>query len=280
MTLEILALLPDTQSRCRLNAGVRRYEARQAAAVRVVSVPHVAALSEATQGAEAAIAVVEPFRTDSSGGNAAILRGGNPSELFLPDLERWLLEPPDTPVVAYLRKDPPPRATLRLGELGVNEFVVREMDDAPRQWEAVILRLLSGAARNEFLEAFPDGLPDRVRSFVRTALDRAGGRVRVHTLVAEAVHREVTTIYRELNRAHLPPPGRIVRWARVYRAVRLVEATGMTWEKAALKLGYPSSGSLTKQVKRLTGRRPSKILDDGGTSVILELLREDLRSYS
>lgn len=280
--VEILALLPGDQGgrRRRLEAGVRRCGALLGAGIRVVFVPGVPELGSAARERDTALAVVAPLRTNGSPGIRASSSQEPAADLLLPGLARWLRGHGDTPVVAYLREDPPPLATLRLAELGVDEFLVRDRDDAPWQWDTLLLRLVSGTGGSEFLDAFPDDLPLRVRLFVRAALDRAVGDLPVHTLASEAVHREATTIYRELKRAGLPPPGRLARWARIYRVVRLVENTEMTWTRAASVLGYPSSSSFTNQVKRLTGHLPTVILDEGGTRVILELLLQDLRGRS
>jgi AraC-like DNA-binding protein len=184
---------------------------------------------------------------------------------------------PSVPVIAYCALTPDSsRDILELARAGVNDLVLRGVDDVGVPLRAAISSAQDHCGAKEVLAALGPLLPPSVVPFIRYCLEN-GRRALTVPEVARAlgVHRK--TLVERHSAAGLPSPSAMIQWCRLLVAARLLEDPGRAVEHVALLLDFPSGTSLRNMLKRYTGLRPGEIRENGGMRCVLHIFRQSLR---
>lgn len=98
----------------------------------------------------------------------------------------------------------------------------------------------------------PDLAIHLVKQLIRMAKDVPSIRI-----AAKRLYTSRRTLGRRLSDAGMPKPSHILQFARLVTAVIEMQADGITVGRAAIRLGYPDGFTLSNQMVRLIGVRPS-----------------------
>lgn len=187
----------------------------------------------------------------------------------LPALRRLRLRHPTAAIIVYADFHGRELHLFHLGRLGVNAIVLAGRDDSVSTLQSAVAAALAESAGAFVASALRDCIPEPAIRVVRWAVERAPDNVRVPDLAA-ACGMSPATLNERLRGAHLPTAGRILVWARLFRAARLLEEPRRTVEGVAYRLGYASAAAFRRALKRYTGITPSELPAKGGISILLE----------
>ncbi len=165
------------------------------------------------------------------------------------------------------------RDVLRLAALGVQEVVVRDEDDRPVAFHLLITGALTSSVPGMVLAELEDLLPARLTPLMRDLLFAANRSVQPEE-VARLYHRHPNTLREHLRAAGLPAVNKLIVWARLFHAARLLESPARTVESVALILEYPSVSALRNQLQRYAGVTPQEVRERGGLHLVLAAFRE------
>lgn len=169
---------------------------------------------------------------------------------------------PGLPVIAYVSVTASAiRAVQRLVTSGAADIVVRGVDDRAPVLAALIERAVarSGARRlapfvGEAFEVLPAGIARAL-----TLLFERPDLVRSVPDLAGAAGTTRRSLDRWLARAGLAPARTLLACTRASAAFEILAAGGTHQQRAAAAVGYASSRALTRDIRALTGYRPSAI---------------------
>lgn len=187
----------------------------------------------------------------------------------LPALRRLRLRHPTAAIIVYADFHGRELHLFHLGRLGVNAIVLAGRDDSVSTLQSAVAAALAESAGALVATALRDRIPEPAIRVVRWAVERAQENVRVPDLAA-AFGVSPATLNERLRGACLPTAGRILVWAKLFRAARLLEEPGRTVEGVAYRLGYASGAAFRRALKRYTGITPSHLPAKGGIRVVLE----------
>jgi AraC-like DNA-binding protein len=115
------------------------------------------------------------------------------------------------------------------------------------------------------------------------------GELRTLAAVARSVYLSRRALGRRFRDRGLPPPSRWLQFFRILRASQLLQSTDRSLSSIAHALGYPEGFTLSNQMERMVGARPSVIRERLGWEWILETwlrfewerggLQHDLRGF-
>ncbi len=108
-----------------------------------------------------------------------------------------------------------------------------------------------------------------IRRLVRRTLELSADLRSVNAL-ARGVYLSRRALGRRFTTCGLPVPSHWLHMGRVLRAVIRLQEPGSTLAQVAYGLGYPDAFSLSNQLKRLTGVRPSEARTRRGWEWLLE----------
>lgn len=205
---------------------------------------------------------------------ADIYAPGGP--VALPALRRLRLRHPTVAIIVYADFHGRELHLFHLGRLGVNGIVLAGRDDSVATLRSAVAAALAESTGAFVAAALRNRVPEPVIRVVRWAVEHAHDNSRVPQL-AQAFGMSPATLNAHLRGARLPTAGRILVWARLFRAARLLEQPGRTVEGVALRLGYASAAAFRRALKRCTGITPSGLTASGGIRAVLEsFLRREL----
>lgn len=110
---------------------------------------------------------------------------------------------------------------------------------------------------------------DRVLGDLISILE-ASAELRTVAGVARKMATSRRTLGRHMAGAGLPAPSHWLQFARVFRACLLLQSQRATVARVARALGYPDGFTLSNQMKRLIGHRPSIVRERLGWEWIAE----------
>jgi AraC-like DNA-binding protein len=187
--------------------------------------------------------------------------------------------------LGWLRRQHPGVATVVVLDPRGHEL---ELFRLGRQGVDGVVLLGLGALEGTLVETVERGL---ARSTARRVTSRLEGRappllIEALAYAVEHAHRDpgpadlarataarnVTAYRRELRRAGLPSPSRILLWGRLFRAAHLLDRSDQAVDAVAHGLGYAAASSLARALRRETGFPPSQIRIRGGIACVLEAL--------
>jgi AraC-like DNA-binding protein len=183
-------------------------------------------------------------------------RFGSPAVLtFAPVLELRRIYP-STPFVIYttLEASTIP-AIVTLGLSGINQLIIADVDDEPKQLCAIFERQPGARLSDDLASALSAHLA-QLPPEVAAALDRV-----IHTPsafesvpdLAAAANVSRRTIYRECERAALASPREIIAASRALRAYALLRDGDMAIEDVSEALGFSSPHHLAKTMRWASG---------------------------
>ena len=183
---------------------------------------------------------------------------------------------PSVPVVAYCALTPDSsREILDLARAGVNDLILRGVDDVGVALRSVITTAQEHCGAKHVLEAIAPLVPPSVVPFLRYSLEHARQTVTVADVAAAlGVHRK--TLVDRLATAGLPTPSAMIGWCRLTLAAQMLEDPGRSVEQIALLLDFSSGASLRNMLKRYTGLSPREVRENGGLRCVLHVLRQVL----
>ena len=193
-----------------------------------------------------------------------------------PRLRNLLWEFPSITVIAAMHLRPDRFRDFHvLGEWGVAE--VLDMDEESTG-EAVEkrLRVAYGHPIHRLLNrALPPQLSGRARSILLAAAEvaAAGGQGRD---LARTLYLSERTLLRWCERAHLPPPRRVMAWMRILFAADLLDDPGRTVLSVAHACGYVSDSSLRRAMQDFLGIAPTALREQGAFVTASKMMVQEL----
>jgi AraC-like DNA-binding protein len=183
---------------------------------------------------------------------------------------------PSVPVVAYCALTPDSsREILALARAGVNDLILRGVDDVGVALRSVIATAQEHCGAKHVLEAISPLVPPSVVPFLRYSLEHARQAVTVADAAAAlGVHRK--TLVDRLATAGLPTPSAMMAWCRLTLAAQMLEDPARSVEQIALLLDFSSAASLRNMLKRYTGLSPREVRENGGLRCVLHAFRQTL----
>jgi AraC-like DNA-binding protein len=183
---------------------------------------------------------------------------------------------PSVPVVAYCALTPDSsREILALARAGVNDLILRGVDDVGVALRSVITTAQEHCGAKHVLEAIAPLVPPSVVPFLRYSLEHARQAVTVADAAAAlGVHRK--TLVDRLATAGLPTPSAMIAWCRLTLAAQMLEDPARSVEQIALLLDFSSAASLRNMLKRYTGLSPREVRENGGLRCVLHAFRQML----
>lgn len=161
---------------------------------------------------------------------------------------------------------------FRLGRLGVDGIVLdTPTNGTPQHLREALERALARAAGRRVAARLAGHAPSLLVEGVAWAVAHAHSDPGPADL-ARSTARSLRAFRRELRRAQLPSPSRILLWGRLLRAAHLLDRDDRAVEPVAHKLGYSTASSLSRALRRETGLPPSEIRNRGGVTCVLDAL--------
>jgi AraC-like DNA-binding protein len=77
--------------------------------------------------------------------------------------------------------------------------------------------------------------------------------------VARALNIHRKTLVNHCSAEGFPPPGSVIAWCLLLLTAGLLATPGVTVERIAVQLNFPSATALRNMLKRYTGLRPSDL---------------------
>ena len=202
--------------------------------------------------------VLQALRADRGAIRAVLLEAhdaaGRPAAGLARQVTRLF---PSMPVIGYcsLRADES-QDIIALSSAGVHELVFKQQDD-----HAVLLRGILQSAEQactaDLVMHHLDGdLPPRMRPLVEYCLTNPE---QAHSVdeVARALGVNRKTLVNHCRSENFPPPGSVIAWCLLLLTAGLLATPGVTVERIANQLNFPSATALRNMLKRYTGLRPA-----------------------
>jgi AraC-like DNA-binding protein len=166
---------------------------------------------------------------------------------------------PATPVIGYcsLRAEGS-QDILALASAGVHELIFKEMDEHAALLRNLLRSAEQASAAHVVLNHLGEGLPARIRPLVEYCLTNPEEAHSVDQ-VARALGINRKTLLNRCSALGFPPPGAVIAWSLLLLTTALLAAPGVTVERVAVQLNYPSATALRNMLKRHTGLRPTDL---------------------
>lgn len=209
---------------------------------------------------EAVGEVLQALRADSSAIRAVLLEAHDASGRPAAGLARQVTRLfPAMPVIGYcsLRSEDS-QDIIALSSAGVHELIFRHQDD-----HAVLLRGILQSAEQActadlVMHHLGEALPPRMRPIIEYCLTNPEQAHSVDA-VARALGVNRKTLVNHCRAAGFPPPGAVVAWCLILLTTGLLATPGVTVERVAIQLNFPSATALRNMLKRYTGLRPGDL---------------------
>ncbi|MBC7897495.1 MAG: helix-turn-helix domain-containing protein [Cytophagaceae bacterium] len=196
-------------------------------------------------------------------------------ESTLPTVRRIHEGFPSVPIVLYCAMPAVSREMLAFARAGVNDLVIRDMDDVKVTLRASLTSAADHCSASAIAAEVEPLVPPNVAPIVRYCLEN-GRRALTVEDVASALHVHRKTLVDRLNAANLPPPSAIIAWCRLLVSARLLEDPGRSIEQVALLLDFPSGTSMRNMVKRYTGLRTGEVRENGGVRCVMHAFKQEI----
>jgi AraC-like DNA-binding protein len=158
---------------------------------------------------------------------------------------------------------------FRLGRHGVDGLVLIELDELEANLTGVVERARARAEARLVARRLAGLVPPLALEGLAWAIEHAGMGARPAEL-AQGLGHPLERYRRELRRAGLPAPARLLLWGRLFRAGHLLERDGPSVADVARRLGYAGPLPLARALRREVGLPPSKIRARGGPACVME----------
>jgi AraC-like DNA-binding protein len=251
-----LALVAGREDRVRIRAAL-------AGTAEVTFVTSVADVLEALRADRGSIRVVIMEARDAAGRPSAGL-ARQVTLLF-----------PTIPVVGYCSPDTEgSQDIIALSSAGVHELVFKNRDDHPALLRRLLMSAEQACAADVVQRHLRHKLPPGVGPIVEYCLQNPED---AHTVeqVAHALGLNRKTLASHCKTEGFPPPGAVVAWCLILLTTALLATPGITVERIAMQLNFPSGAALRNMIKRHTKLRP---VDLRTPTALVEMCGRFLRS--
>jgi AraC-like DNA-binding protein len=220
--------------------------------------------------------VLQVLRTDRRGIRAVILEArdaaGRPTAGLARQITRLF---PTIPVIGYCSAGAESsQDIIALSSAGVHELIFKQLDDHAALLQAVLRSADQACAADLVLHHLGERVPPRVRPLVEYCLTNPEDAHSVEQ-VAAALGVDRKTLVNHCRAEGFAPPGAVVAWCLILLTAALLATPGVTVERIATELNFPSSTALRNRLKRHTGLRP---IDLRTPTALAELCARFLRA--
>ncbi len=180
-------------------------------------------------------------------------------------VEELRLAFPSVPIVAYCQPRPEmPPVMLDLARAGVADLVLAGIDDDRHRLTALLTQASRRAVVDDVMaDLAPLALPPTAQRLVRTFLEWADRPLAVDAVAsALGIHRR--TLFSRMGAVGLPNPRDLAAWCRLLTAARQLDDEGVTVERVATNLDFPSANALRNLLQRHARLSPSALRTAGG----------------
>jgi AraC-like DNA-binding protein len=244
-----LALVPDPHDRARLHDAL-------ATSTEILFVTSVADVLANLRADRAPIRVVILDARDAAGRPTAGL-ARQVTQLF-----------PAIPVIGYCDAGAEhSRDIVALASAGVHELLFKR-DTSPAVMRSVLAAAQQACAADLVLARLDPVIPPRLRPFVEHCLVNPEES---HTVaqVARAMGMHRKTFVNRCTTEGAPSPSIILAWCLLLLAGALLAPPGVTVERVAMWLNFPSPSALRNMLKRHTGLRPRDLRGEHGIDLLV-----------
>lgn len=184
---------------------------------------------------------------------------GSGKREIAPDLDVFLREYPWASVIAVVRAGRGSEESLpALVKRGISEVILQGIEDTPPAIRRT-LRQAQGRFLKELLRrALPPHVSGRARIILMAAAEAISGGGHTPDL-ARALSVSTKTLARWCERAHLPPPRRLLAWLRVLLASELLDDPDRTVSSVARACGYTSDTALRRALLDFLEAGPTQL---------------------
>jgi len=204
--------------------------------------------------------VLQALRADRSAIRAVVLEARDASGRPTAGLARQITRLfPATPVIGYcsLRAEDS-QDIIALSSAGVHELLFKHQDDHATLLRTILLSAEQACVADLVLHHLGTRLPPRIRPLVEYSLTNPEEAHSVEQVArALGVHRK--TLVNQCKVEGFPPPGAVIAWCLLLLTAGLLAAPGVTVERIAVQLNFPSATALRNMLKRYTGLRPAEL---------------------
>ncbi len=173
---------------------------------------------------------------------------------------------PSLGLVLVARPSLSPLVLLQLGRANLGGLRVLRFGELRRGLHSSLTRVGELSTRSLVMRSVGNQLRARERDVLRSALDGAAlgwGADELSAYVGwSRAHLGV-----RLREARLPPPGRLLLWARLLHAARWIPEPGRSAESVSRQLGYANGATFRRLLRNYLDRTPTQLAADGGFRV-------------
>jgi AraC-like DNA-binding protein len=176
---------------------------------------------------------------------------------------------PSLGIVLVARPALSPLTLLQLGRARFVGLRVLRSGELQRGLGPSLARVGELSTRSLVLRAVGNHLGTLERGVVRTAFEVAALGWGADDLASHVGWSRAHLGVR-LREKRLPPPGRLLLWARLIHAARWIPEPGRTAESVSRQLGYANGSTFRRVLRSYLGQTPTQLVDAGGFPVALE----------
>ncbi len=161
------------------------------------------------------------------------------------------------------------------GRYGFEALVIADLDDGPSVFSRAIAKASARGVAGMVKSGLPPAADPMASDALLIAITRAHER-----LTPAALARGLGVGGRRLSRAlatsGYPPAHKLIMWARLIVAAKLMDGTGHSTDRIALTLSFPSGSAFRNNCRRYLAAKPSEIRARGGANLVFSLLRDSI----
>jgi AraC-like DNA-binding protein len=147
---------------------------------------------------------------------------------------------------------------IALSSAGVHEIVFKHQDDHAAPLRRLLMSAEQACAADIVLHHLGARVPQRVRPLVEYCLRNADEAHSVDE-VAHALGVNRKTLANHCRAEEFAPPGTVVAWCLILLTTALLATPGITVERIAMQLNFPSGTALRNMIKRHAKLRPADL---------------------
>lgn len=178
-------------------------------------------------------------------------------------------------LVAYVTVTPErSRDLFDAGRAGLDGLLIAGQDDTPAAFRAVLERAEARGVA-QVLRPRIAHLAPGVRDAILVAVTRAHLRLTSQRL-AEILGTTRRALLSALEKAHCPPPQKLITWGRLIVAAQMLEDEKRTADGVARMLDFPSGSAFRNTCQRYLGATPHEIRAKGGSNWAVTQFAQEL----
>jgi AraC-like DNA-binding protein len=193
---------------------------------------------------------------------ALILDPGADGSMNVEAVESLIRRYPSLPIVAYvfLTKDSF-GAIAQLSRAGLKNVVLQKFEDSPTKFRETVERARGNPLKRRLLDGLRPQLSQLPRKLVATVDEMLESPHRYKSAqdVAQRAEMSPLKLYRNFSIAGLGSPRRLLRAAKLLKAVGYLQDSGYSVRDIARKVGYRSSRIFAEHTLDVFGLTPSRV---------------------